>query len=226
MKKILISIISIFAAIILILVVNYILIQNNVNRISEGEPITRNSTINQALLVIDIQEGTTGESSVEDYYKMKSEELINRINLLADSAAKNNIPVIYIKNEIRDFLINILNDTYAPGSPGSRLDARLNLVSDLIINKDKSDAFSNAALDSVLINNEINSLVFTGLDLAHCVHSTIQAAENRNYDIYLISDAVLGKSDSLKEVTLDEFKQSGYEIISSDEYLEIISNRQ
>jgi nicotinamidase-related amidase len=196
--------------------------QHTAVQISKGEPITQKDTVKQALLVIDIQEGTTGNYSDNDYYIMKSQELINTINLLADSSVKNNIPVIYIKNEITNFLINILNDTYAPGSPGSKLDARLNMVSDIIINKDKSDAFSNSALDSFLIKNEINKLVVTGLDLAHCVNSTIVAAENRKYNICLISDAVLAKSDSLKKAKLDEFKLRGIKVIPSNEYFEIV----
>ncbi len=222
MKRILISIVSILVLIVLILTVNYMIFQKTVLQISEGESITLKDTVKQAVLVIDIQEGTTGKVSVDDYYILKSEELINTINQIADSSVKNNIPVIYIKNEITNFLINILNDTYAPGSPGSKFDSRLKLVSDIILNKDKSDAFSNPALDSILVNNEINKLVFTGLDLAHCVNSTITAANKRNYDICLISDAVLAKSDSLKKVKLDELRQGRIEIISSNDYFEII----
>ena len=222
MKKIIISIVSILVLFVLVLVINYMFFQNTAVQISKGNPITQKDTVKQALLVIDIQEGTTGNYSDNDYYIMTSQQIINTINLLADSSVKNNIPVIYIKNEITNFLINILNDTYAPGSPGSKLDARLNMVSDIIINKDKSDAFSNSALDSFLIKNEINKLFFTGLDLAHCVNSTIVAAENRKYKICLISDAVLAKSDSLKKAKLDEFKLRGIKVIPSNEYFEIV----
>ena len=221
MKKIIISIVSILVLFILVLVINFLIFQHTAVQISKGEPITQKDTVKQALLVIDIQEGTTGNYSDNDYYILKSEDLINTINFLADSSVKNKIPVIYIKNEITNFLINIINDTYAPGSPGSKLDARLKIVSDIILNKDKSDAFSNSALDSFLIKNEINKLVFTGLDLAHCVNSTIVAAENRKYNICLISDAVLAKSDSLKKVKLDEFKLRGIKVIPSNEYFEI-----
>jgi nicotinamidase-related amidase len=222
MKKIIISIISVPLLIIIILVINYIIFQNTAVQVTQGSPISPKDTIKQALLVIDIQEGTTGRYSDEDYYKLKSEDLISTINQIADSSAGYDIPVIYIKNEIHNFLINILNDTYAPGSPGSKLDARLNVVSEIILNKDKGDAFSNPALDSLLIENEINKLVITGLDLGHCINSTIMAAKNRNYHISLISDAVLAKSDSLKKVTLDEFNQSGIEVIPSSNYFENI----
>ena len=213
---------SVLVLIILILVINYIIFQNTVTEISEGEPITQKDTIKQALLVIDIQEGTTGNYSDYEYFMKKSEEIINTINLVADSSVKSQIPVIYIKTVLHNFLINILNDTYAPESLGSKLDARLNLVSDNIFSKEKADAFTNPALDSFLVKNEINKLVFTGLDLTGCVNYTILAADNRNYKICLISDAVLAKSDSLTQAKLDEFNQKGFEIISSSEYYEII----
>jgi nicotinamidase-related amidase len=108
------------------------------------------------------------------------------------------------------------------GSPGAELDDRLRIVSDYIINKDKGDAFSNPLLDSILINNNINKLVFTGLDLAQCVNSTILAAVNRNYKICVISDAVITDPDSLKNGILEKFKQSGFEVIESNEYFKRI----
>jgi len=222
MKKIILVIILLPVLMILILIINYLVFQHTAVQVSQGSPISKTDTVKRALLVIDIQEGTTGSSSDEDYYKLKSEDVINTINQIADSSARYNIPVIYIKNEITNFLINILNDTYAPGSPGSKLDSRLSVVSDIILNKNRGDAFSSLALDSLLIKNGINKLVFTGLDLAHCINSTILAANNRNYDISLISDAVLAKSDSLKKVWLDEFNQSGIEVIPSSKYFEII----
>ncbi len=222
MKKIIFTIISIPVLIILILAVNFIIFQNSVEEISTGRPITKNDTIKQALLVIDIQEGTTGAYSENEYYKKRAEETISVVNLLADSSRKANIPVVYIQTVLRDFLINILNDTYAPDSEGSKLDLRLKLVSGNIFEKDKADAFCNPELDKFLIDNKINKLVFTGLDLDGCVKNTIEAAKNRNYDICLVSDAVLAKSDSLMTVKLDYFGERGYEVVTGKEYLQSI----
>jgi nicotinamidase/pyrazinamidase len=225
MKKIIIAIISVPLLIILILAINFFIFQKTAVQVSKGSPISQKDTIKQALLVIDIQEGTTGSYSDEDYYQSKAEDLIRTINQIADSSARYNIPVVYIKNEIHNFLINILNDTYAPGSPGAKLDGRLKVVSEIILNKDRGDAFSNPALDSLLIKNEISKLVITGLDLAHCINSTIMAAKNRNYNISLISDAVLAKSDSLKDVWLDKFNQSGIEVVPSSNYFDNIQKQ-
>jgi len=220
MKKIIIAIASILLLSVLILVVNYVIWDQSGSQISQGKPIIRKETTKRAVLVIDIQEGITGKSSTSDVFRMKSEELISVVNRITDSSARNDIPVIYIKNEISNPLINILNNSLAKGSPGAELDSRLKAASNYIVNKDKSDAFSNPLLDSILITNDINKLVFVGLDLAECVNSTILAAENRKYDICLISDALVANPDSLKDVMLDKFKQRGCEIMSSNEYCE------
>lgn len=99
-----------------------------------------------------------------------------------------------IKNELSNFLINLINSSMAKGSPGTELDSRLKIVSNYVINKDKGDAFSDALLDSILIKKEINKLVFVGLDLAYCVNITIKTVNNRKYEICIISDAVLSTS--------------------------------
>jgi nicotinamidase-related amidase len=221
MKKTILVTVSILALGILILVVNYIVVEMNAFQISEGKPIIHQEKNKPAVLVIDIQEGTTGKSSTSDVFVLQSERLIRVVNRIVDSSARNNIPVIYVKNEISNPLINILNNSMAKGSPGAELDSRVRIVSGYILNKDKSDAFSNSLLDSILIRNDVNKLVFTGLDLARCVHSTILAAANRDYDICLISDALISEyPDSLKQDMLDKFKQRGFEILTSDEYLQ------
>ena len=219
MKKIILAFVAIALLFILILVINYFIFQQRAIEISQGRPIAQSDMVKQALMVIDIQEGTTGSYSDDEYYQMRSDEIIQTLNLLADSSAQSGVPVIYIKSVIHNVLINILNDTYAPESPGSRLDERLHVVSENVFSKDKADAFSNSALDTFLINNHINKLVLTGLDLSGCVNSTLLAAVNRNYTISLISDALLAKSDSLTVVRLDELARNGFEILSSSEYL-------
>ncbi len=218
MKKIIIAIVSLLVLSVLILAVNYVIWDHRGSQISQGKPIIRKETTQRAVLVIDIQEGITGKSSTSDFFRMKSEELISVVNRITDSSSRNGIPVVYVKNEISNPLINILNNSLAQGSAGAELDSRLKATSSYIVNKDKSDAFSNPLLDSILINNDINKLVFVGLDLAECVNSTILAADNREYDICLISDALIANPDSLKDVMLDEFRQRGFEIMSSNEY--------
>jgi nicotinamidase/pyrazinamidase len=224
-KKIILSIVTLLVLFVLVLFVNYKIWDKKSSRISQGKPIIQKEEKKQALLVIDIQEGITGKSSTDDFFTKNSEKLISAVNLVIDSVAAHKIPVIYIRNEISDPLINMLNNSLAKGSPGAALDARLKVVSDYILSKDVGDAFSNPLLDSILIKNDINRLLFTGLDLGQCVKNTILAAKNRNYDICLISDAVISNPDSIKESLLEEFRKKGSEIMTSKEYF-IEINRQ
>ena len=222
LKKVFLSIVSMLILFVLVLFVNYKIWDKKSSRISQGLPIIQKETKKQALMVIDIQEGITGKASTDDFFTKNSDKLINAVNLVIDSAAIHQVPVIYIRNEISDPLINILNNSLAKGSPGAAPDARLSIVSDYILSKNTGDAFSNPLLDSILIRNDINRLVFTGLDLGQCVKNTILAAKNRNYDICLISDAVISKPDSIKETLLEEFRLIGCEIINSKAFFELL----
>jgi nicotinamidase-related amidase len=50
----------------------------------------------------------------------------------------------------------------------------------------------------MLRQENINTLIFTGLGLAECVIGTSMAAANSEYDVCLISDAMSTDPDSLK----------------------------
>jgi nicotinamidase/pyrazinamidase len=220
MKKSILFIVSALVLIVLALTVNYFMFQVSSEQISTGKPILHKGPTRQAVLVIDIQEGITGQSSTDDFFRMNSGALIGVVNHIVDSSAGNNVPVIYVKNEITNPLINILNNSMAKGSPGAELDSRLRIASEYVVNKDKGDAFSNPLLDTILEGNDINKLVFVGLDLAQCVKNTIMAAANRKYEICLISDALITKPSSQKDSVLEIFKQNGFEIMTSKEYIE------
>jgi nicotinamidase/pyrazinamidase len=222
MKKVVIVVASVVLLILLVLVANYFIFGWRTTLISTGTPIVRKDPVKQALLVIDIQEGLTGKSSMTDFFIERAEGLIRTVNRITDSSASHGIPVIYIKNEITDPLINILNNSMAEGSPGAGLDSRLRVVSQDVLGKQKGDAFSNPLLDTLLVRQGINTLVFVGLDLSQCVASTIKAGVNRNYRIRVISDAVLNNPDSLKAGVLERMRQDGCDVMTSDEYCERI----
>jgi nicotinamidase-related amidase len=57
------------------------------------------------------------------------------------------------------------------------------------------------------------------LDAAYCVKSTILAAVNRGYDIFVIEDALLAETQAIKEEMIKLYQQNGVNIISAYEYL-------
>ncbi len=114
----------------------------------------------------------------------------------------------------------------AVGSLGAQLDARLKIVSDFIIPKEKQDAFSNPKLDSILIKNEISRLFVVGLDAAYCVNSTIEGARNRGYKVVAISDAIISDPDTAKIQMLEEYADRGVDILDTKEFIEDIAGDQ
>jgi nicotinamidase-related amidase len=202
-----------------VLIINLIITGKISSIVTEGTPIENYGTVNSALLVIDIQEGLTGEVSTIEGYKRAADDLIQRVNAISRRADENGILVIYIRNEIANPLINILNNSMAKGSLGAELDRRLNITSEHILTKKKKDAFSNSNLDSILIKSKVSRLFVVGLDAAHCVNSTIEGARNRRYNVAAISDAILSDPDTVKIQMLKEYTGKGVEILSTESFL-------
>lgn len=214
MKKVLKWVLLPLLAILVTLVINLFAFNIRASKISEGPPANPAISTGTALLIIDIQEATTGTVSVNESYIAQSDTLITKLNHLASKAAKKDWLVVYVKSEVVNPLINILNNCMARGSEGAKLDRRLELHSNHIITKRKNDSFLDTGLDELLRENKIGKLYVTGLDAAGCVNSTIQAALNREYKLSVITDAVISDPDSVRIQMFGEFEAEGIELVT------------
>jgi nicotinamidase/pyrazinamidase len=221
LKKIILGFIGTIILFVLILIANLIITEKSQSVVSKGLPIDNYDEHTYALLVIDIQEATTGELSTYPFFKKNSEDLIKNINLIAVSCKGKNIPVIYVRSEITNPLINILNNSYAKGSPGAGFDKRLNIVSALEVVKKGEDSFRNTNLDSTLTANRVNELFIVGLDAAECVNATVKAAQNRNYRVGIVEEAVISKSTELTDSMMLDFKARGVNVLKMDSLIKI-----
>ena len=190
---------------------------------SQGIPIGRYDDNRSAMLVIDIQEGTTGRASRTSHYKNGSDELIKKINHVTKTAYSNGLRIIYIRNEVSDWFINMIDNSMQKGSEVALLDTRLLVLNNHIIHKERQDAFSNLMLDTILVKNEISTLYVTGLDAAFCVNRTIEAAINRNYRVVVVSDAIISETDSLKNFMMKKYAEKNVELINSEEFIATFS---
>jgi nicotinamidase/pyrazinamidase len=213
MKKILLRILLAIAAFILIVILNLVVFNMTAKKITEGVPIPDSGRNQTALLIIDIQEGTTGTISATQSYKNQADELISNVNHFAEEALEKGWTVIYIHSEVVNPLINLINNTLARGSEGANLDHRLMLASDHIVTKRKNDSFNGTDLDQLLIENNVGTIVVTGLDAAHCVHSAILAALNRNYQVAIFPEAIIAAEEADMERMMTEFSELGVEVI-------------
>ena len=215
-KKIVFGIIGTIILFVIIVFVNLIIFEKNGSVVSTGKPIENFAEHHSALLIIDIQEATTGDVSVYPFFQKNSDVLIKTINQVADSFKIQNIPVIYVRSEINNPLVNLLNNSYARGSSGAKNDKRLKIVSDLEVVKKGQDSFRNTDLDSILNSNKVNEIYIVGLDAAECINATVEAAQNRNYRINLIDEAILSKSKEMKDSMMVIFKDKSINVIKMD----------
>ena len=216
MKKIILGTIGTIFLFVIIVIINLVVFEKNGSVVSKGQIIKNYNERNYALLVIDIQEATTGVVSKYPFFEMNSDVLIKNINRIIESFINQNALVIYVRSEISNPLINLVNNSYAKGSLGARLDKRLKIVTDIEIVKIGEDSFRNTNLDSILTRNKISELYIVGLDAAECVNSTVEAAQNRNYRVNLIDEAILSKSIDMKDSMIVNFKARGVKIIALD----------
>lgn len=221
LKRILIYTSVVLFLIVAIPAVNLFIFSHVSERISKGSLIPEYQRERSALLVIDIQEYTTGSVSQNATYKEHADELTAGINLLSARADSANIPVIYIVSEVTNPLINILNSSLAPGSEGTQLDRRLHVVSPYVLTKNKGDAFTNPELDTLLRKLEINHLYLTGLDASHCVNCTLRGAMNRGYRITVIEDAIISAPVDQKKEMIEQFEDLGAGISFIDRFPEL-----
>ncbi len=214
LKKIILCIIGVVILFVLVMAVSLVIFEKNASVISKGEPIKNYGNHNCALLVVDIQEATTGETSMNSYYKEESDTLIAWINHITDVFKYSNSLIIYVRNEVANPLINLVNSSFARGGTGTKFDKRLKLGSDIDIVKSRNDAFINTELDSVLIRNRIDELYIVGLDAAYCINVTSEAARNRNYKVNLIAEAILSESEAMKDSMITDFKKRGMTVLN------------
>lgn len=215
-KKIIFGILGFIILFVLIVFINLIITEQYGSIVTTGQPIEKYTHPKSALLVIDIQEATTGYLSLTPFFQENSDELIRNINRVIDSCINHNVLVILIRNEISNPFINLINNSYAKGSQGAQFDKRINTTSGLEIIKRAKDSFKNSNLDSLLTSNKVSKLYIVGLDAAECINATVEASLKRNYNINLIEEAILSKTTETKDSMIIVFKDRGVNVLHID----------
>jgi len=189
--------------------------------VSQGDSIAPGGTEKAALVVIDIQEGTTGTlaSPFSKGLVRQSEPLIRAVNQAIGNAQARQIPVIYILQENIDPIANLLSKNFlAAGSASAAMDARVRADQGPTFVKHKMDAFFNPEFERHLRENGINHLVITGLDASQCVDRTIRGALKRGYRVTAITDAVITNRAEKMEKILRQYQQAGVKLIPLEEW--------
>jgi len=141
MKKIILGTIGTIFLFVIIVIINLVVFEKNGSVVSKGQIIKNYNERNYALLVNRYSRATTGVVSKYPFFEMNSDVLIKNINRIIESFINQNALVIYVRSEITNPLINLVNNSYAKGSLGARLDKRLKIVTDIEIVKNRRRFF-------------------------------------------------------------------------------------
>lgn len=215
-KRIALRLLLFFGIFVGILIVNLVIFNITASKVTEGVPIENRDPERVALLVIDIQEGTTGSISVTKAYVRQSEALIASVNNLVADAVGKGWKLIWVRSEVSNPLLNVLNSTLAKGTVGAELDKRLDTSVGEVVVKKKNDSFLNTPLDSILEEEGIGRLVIAGLDAEHCVLTAIQAATNRGYALSVFKETVIAKEENVMAEMLETYNEMGVAVQSME----------
>lgn len=141
-----------------------------------------------------------------------------RVNKIIGECKKNDIDLIYVKQEFAGVIPILLTKLFSHGSaikgtPGAEIDKQLNIVSKNCFSKSMPSSFSNSELKKYLKENEIEELYIVGLDGQFCIKETVKDAIKEKYRVNLINNAILFKNESKREEVFKNLKEIGANII-------------
>jgi len=191
-----------------------------------------------ALLIIDLQYldahpdhglGQTareqGRASVLEYRFARIEEILPRIQRLADGCRRAGVRVIYVK------IATLLPDG-SDGSPslrglacveGSKEAEILAPIApkpgDLVLTKSSLSAFTSSPIDEVLRHLGIRTLIGTGIVTNGCVELTMRDAADRGYFGILVDDCCGANSERLHRDALERMDRGLLRAASSETVL-------
>jgi len=187
---------------------------------TRGVKISRYERPRQTLLIVDIQDDFTGESSRLSPPFTNTDAFLGTVNQVIKAAVARGMLVCYIGHELPDnFFYRLINRGLAiAGQSGTKQDARLVMASEHYFSKSQADAFANAQLELYLVENQVNEVFIVGLDAVACVYKTALGALNRAYRTTIITDAVATNSKKTREDLITLYRKSGIAVLENIEF--------
>jgi len=168
-------------------------------------PLTLHGTADTALIVIDMQNGfchPDGSLGKLGFDVSMCQEAIPGCEHLVREAHRAGVPVIFTRYVYRaDYkdggvlvreVIPALSESnsLAAGSWDAHLiDELVPQEQDFVVDKNRYSAFYATSLDSILSSLRVTNLVLAGVTTNMCVETTARDASQRDYRVFVVSDA-------------------------------------
>ena len=161
---------------------------------------------NSALVVIDLQNDIT-----KNY-----REIIENVNVAIDWAAKKELWVVYIQHNN----LSAGTRTFKPGTHGTELVPELNVVSDHIFTKVKSNALTSEAFAAFIQEHSITDFYVVGADAAACIKSTCYNMTKSGYTVHVLSDCITSYDKKKLPEMLAYYENKGCSVLTLNEVMQ------
>jgi nicotinamidase-related amidase len=188
----------------LIIFLGILYISNNVCLSQTNNPIQ-----DRFVIILDVQQNWTDNSLSHK----ASEEMLKSINKLIEQTSPDK--VIYVKSPVAATTLSIsfkgikVDTIFADG-----FDKKLMVVNSNIFEKKEGDAFTVKELTDFLKQKNAEEIIITGLLAEKCVYKTALGGISRNYDIYIIPEAIGSKSEKSKEKIIIKLTHKGVKLLT------------
>ena len=189
---------------------------------TKGASITRSDDPKSALLVIDVQNDITGNIAVYG----DTAEFVERVNHTISLAEEHGMEVLYIKNVYgNNPIITLLSGgRFKKDTDGAEFDSSLYIAGNSVFVKNIGDSFSSMPLNEHLVSRNVDTLYIIGADAAGCIYSTARGGVNRNYNVSIIKDSIITRSDDIMARMLDQYEKDGIAVIDMTKFVELLGS--
>ena len=158
---------------------------------------------NSALVVIDLQ------TDITKNYK----EIIAKVNEAIDWAEQKELWIVYIQHNN----LSAGTRTFKLGTRGAELVPELNVVSDHIFTKVKSNALTSEVFTAFIQEHGISEFYVVGADAAACIKSTCYNMAKSGYTVHVLSDCITSYDKKKLPELLAYYESKGCKVLSLQE---------
>ena len=160
---------------------------------------------NKALVVIDLQNDIT-----KNY-----RDIIGRVNEAINWATAHGMSVVYIRNHC----LSAGARTFKAGTHGAEFVPELNIVSENIFTKTKSNALTSDEFAAFIQKNGINEFYVAGADATACIKSTCYNMAKSGYTVHVLSDCITSYAKNKILEMLVYYESKGCSVTKLEELL-------
>lgn len=176
----------------------------------------------KALLIVDVQKAFDDKKWGKRNNLDAEENILKLLNFFREE----NWPIIYIKH-----LSDNPASLFYPENKGFEIKEIVKPEEkDLILTKKVNSSFIGTNLENILREQNIDTVVITGLTTPHCISTTTRMSGNLGFLTYLVSDAtaafglkdhnqIYHSADTIHELSLATLHEEFAEILLTEELI-------